>query len=100
MPAATVKTIAYADEVASLSDETAHDVGTTASAGVATDAARHDHVHVLGAGVVDAATLKNTAGVLAFQAVPTSAPAPEALVAGMVYLDSGDLKVCTVSYSA
>ena len=100
MPAATVKTIAYADEVASLSDETAHDVGTTASAGVATDAARHDHVHVLGAGVVDAATLKNTAGVLAFQAVPTSAPAPEDLVAGMTYLDSGVLKVCTVSYSA
>ena len=44
--------------------------------------------------------LKNTAGVLAFQAVPTSAPAPEALVAGMTYLDSGVLKVCTVSYSA
>lgn len=100
MPAATVKTIAYVDEVATLSNEDPHDIGTTAAEGVATDAARHDHVHVLGAGCVDGETLKNTAGELAFQAIPIVAPGPTELVAGMTYLDSGVLKVCTVSYSA
>ena len=62
------KEIAYASEVASLSEETAHDIGTTAAQGVATDASRHDHIHVLGAGCVDDSTIANTAGVLSVKA--------------------------------
>lgn len=62
---ATWKKLAYADEVATLSDETAHDIGTVAAAGVAADASRHDHVHRLGNGAVD------TAAVLANDVVET-----------------------------
>ncbi|MCJ7431246.1 hypothetical protein MUO83_08575 [Candidatus Bathyarchaeota archaeon] len=54
---ATWKKLAFADEVATLSAEVAHDIGTTASAGVATDASRHDHVHRLGNGAVDVAAV-------------------------------------------
>jgi len=57
---ATWKKIAFLDEVATLSYEVAHDVGTTASAGVATDASRHDHVHRLGNGAVDVAAILAT----------------------------------------
>lgn len=52
---ATWKKLAFSDEVAALSDEVAHDIGTAASAGVATDASRHDHVHVIGTGAINAA---------------------------------------------
>jgi len=55
--AVTWKKLAYLDEVAVLSDQVAHDVGTVAGAGVATDAARHDHVHRLGNGAVDVAAV-------------------------------------------
>jgi hypothetical protein len=57
---ATWKKLAFTDEVATLSDQTAHDIGTTASAGVATDASRHDHVHRLGNGAVDVAAVLAT----------------------------------------
>jgi len=53
----TWKKLAYLDEVATLSDEVPHDVGTTAAQGVATDAARHDHVHRLANGAVDVAAV-------------------------------------------
>jgi hypothetical protein len=62
---ATWKKIAFLDEVAILSDELAHDIGTTASAGVAADASRHDHVHIIGDGAV------NTAAKLATDVVET-----------------------------
>jgi hypothetical protein len=62
------KEIAYAADVATLSAETAHDIGTTAAAGAASDASKHDHVHVLGAGTVDNSTIANTAGVLSVKA--------------------------------
>jgi hypothetical protein len=55
--AVTWKKLAFYDEVALVSSEVAHDVGTTASAGVATDAARHDHVHRLANGSVDVAAV-------------------------------------------
>ena len=58
--AATWKKLAFTDEVAIVSDETAHDVGTVAAAGVATDASRHDHVHRLGNGAVDVAAVLAT----------------------------------------
>ena len=58
--AATWKKLAFADEVAIVSDEVAHDIGTTAGAGVATDASRHDHVHRLGNGAVDVAAVLAT----------------------------------------
>jgi len=54
---ATWKKLAFTDEVAIVSSEVAHDVGTTAAAGVATDASRHDHVHRLGNGAVDVAAV-------------------------------------------
>jgi len=57
---ATWKKLAFTDEVATLSAEVAHDIGTTASAGVATDASRHDHVHRLGNGAVDVAAVLAT----------------------------------------
>ena len=99
MPAATVKAIAYADEVASLGNTSGSDTAATASAGDDTDAARSDHVHKIGSGSVGA-TIKLASGVIDFQAVPVVAPGATALVAGDLYLDSGVLKVCTVSYSA
>ena len=99
MPAATVKTIAYTDEVAILGSTAGADTASTASAGDDTDAARSDHVHKIGSGSVGP-TIKLSSGVIDFQAVPVTAPAPTALVAGDLYLDSGVLKVCTVSYSA
>jgi len=55
--AVTWKKLAFYDEVAIVSDEVSHDVGTTAAAGVATDASRHDHVHRLGNGSVDVAAV-------------------------------------------
>jgi hypothetical protein len=58
--AVTWKKLAYLDEVAIVSDEVAHDIGTTAGAGVATDASRHDHVHRLGNGAVDVAAVLAT----------------------------------------
>lgn len=64
----TWKQLAYVDEVAALSTETAHDIGTTAGAGSAGDASKHDHVHALGAACVDNATIANTAGVLSVKA--------------------------------
>lgn len=54
---ATWKKLAFTDEVATLSAEVAHDIGTTASAGVATDASKHDHIHRLGNGAVDVAAV-------------------------------------------
>jgi len=54
---ATWKKLAFADEVAALSDTTPEDVGTTASAGVAVDASRSDHVHEIGADAIDSGDL-------------------------------------------
>jgi len=62
---ATFQKVVFANEVAMLSDELAHEIGTTASAGVATDASRHDHVHIIGDGAV------NTAAKLATDVVET-----------------------------
>lgn len=60
----TWKEIAFKDEVAALSSEDAHDIGIEASAGVATDASRHDHVHVLGSGTVDGTSIELTLNAL------------------------------------
>jgi hypothetical protein len=62
------KELAYAADVATLSSETAHDIGTTAAEGAATDASRHDHVHALGSSTVDNSTIALTAGVLSVKA--------------------------------
>ena len=62
---ATWKKLAYFDEVATLSDDDPHDIGTVAAEGVATDASRHDHVHIIGDGAV------NTAAKLASDVVET-----------------------------
>lgn len=60
------KEIAFASDVALLSTQTAHDIDIVAnvSAGVATDASKHDHVHALGAGVVDTTSIELTTGAL------------------------------------
>ena len=63
---ATWKKLAYLDEVATLSDVNPSAIGTTASPGTATDASRHDHVHVLGDGSV------STAAKLALDVVETA----------------------------
>lgn len=122
---ATWKKLAYADEVATLSDETAHDIGTVAAAGVAADASRHDHVHRLGNGAVDTAavlandvveTLKiknanvTTAKLsidanlnvnkkeLTAAALDNQASDPTTPVLGQIYFKTGDLHpyICTV----
>jgi hypothetical protein len=54
---ATWKKLAYADEVATLSDVNPSAIGTTAAPGTATDASRHDHVHVIGTGAINASGL-------------------------------------------
>lgn len=100
MPAATVKELAYKDEVATLSDDHPADTAATAAEGVGTTASRDDHVHALGSGSVDGATIKLTAGVLSVERVPVVAPGPTELVKGMVYMDGTALKTVTVSYSA
>ena len=56
--AKVIKTIAYVDGVASLSEEVSDNIGTEASCGEATDASRHDHVHILGSGVVDGTSIE------------------------------------------
>lgn len=99
MPAATVKSIAYADEVAALTSSAPEDIGTTAAVGDGTAAARDDHVHEIGSGVVGT-TLNLASGVINFEKVPTTAPAAEELVKGMVYMEGTTLKAVTVSYSA
>lgn len=99
MGAATVKSIAYADEVAALTSDAPADTAATAAAGDGTTAARSNHVHEIGSGSVGT-TLELVSGVVDFKGVPTTAPGPTELVAGDLYLDSGVLKVCTVSYSA
>jgi len=60
----TWKEIAFKDDCAILSTEDAHDIGTEAAAGIATDASKHDHVHVLGAGTVDGTSIELTANAL------------------------------------
>ena len=65
---AVIKEWAYKEDVATLSDQAAHDIGITAAAGIASDASRHDHIHVLGAACVDNSTIANTAGVLSVKA--------------------------------
>ena len=60
------KEIAFADNAAILSNAHPHDIDLAAnkSAGAATDASRHDHVHVLGSGVVDGTSVELTLGAL------------------------------------
>ena len=62
------KELAYKDEVAALSTETAHDIGTSAGAGSASDASKHDHVHVLGSGTVDNTTIELNVNALRIKA--------------------------------
>jgi len=60
----TWKEVAFVDDVASLSEYTAHDIGTEAAAGEAVDASRHDHVHILGSGTVDGTSIELNANAL------------------------------------
>ena len=64
---ATWKEIAFEDDVAVLSTEVGHDVGILASAGTGGDASKHDHVHVLGASVVDDSSIQVASGVLSIK---------------------------------
>jgi hypothetical protein len=57
MAGVTWKKIAFADEVAALSDDDPADIGTTAAEGVGITASRDDHVHKLGNGSVNAAAI-------------------------------------------
>lgn len=61
---ATWKELPIVDTVATLTDQAAHDTAATAAVGVATDAARHDHVHVIGSGSVDGSTIELNSGAL------------------------------------
>lgn len=63
------KKLAYVDEVAILSSDTPEDIGTVASAGTGTEASKDDHVHQLGTGVVDDATLAIAAAVMDVKAL-------------------------------
>ena len=72
--AAGFKKILISGDAAELSAETAHDIGTTASAGVATDASKHDHVHVVGTGAINNANMFG-AGVVDAAAIASNAVA-------------------------
>ena len=54
---ATWKKLAFADEVAALSDDDPVDIGTSAAEGVGTTASRADHVHKLGSDCVNSGDL-------------------------------------------
>lgn len=69
---ATWKKLAYVDEVATLSDVNPSDIGTTAAPGTASDASRHDHVHKIGTGAINASSLF-TAGVVDATALGSNA---------------------------
>ena len=58
------KKLAYVDEVAILSADTPEDIATAAAAGTDTTASKDDHVHQLGAAVVDDTTLAIAAAVM------------------------------------
>jgi hypothetical protein len=115
----TWKKLAFADEVAALSDEDPHEIGTVAAEGVATDASRHDHVHILGNGSVNAAAIlandvvgsehiealsaeldfaKNQAKAMALENAVANPAAP---VVGQIYFHTGAGElhpyICTVA---
>lgn len=62
--AETWKTLAFYEDVATLSDNAAADVSNAAAPGAGTQASRDDHVHKLGANVPDESTVTVAAGVL------------------------------------
>jgi hypothetical protein len=49
----TWKEVAFTTDVAVLSTQDPHAIGTTASAGTSEDASKHDHVHIIGAGAIN-----------------------------------------------
>ena len=51
------KKILLEGDAATLSDSTPQPIGTTASAGTATDASRSDHVHTIGDGAINSSTM-------------------------------------------
>ena len=55
--AVTFKKLAFYDEVAIPSDSNPADIGTAASAGVATDVSRSDHVHKIGNDAINSGDL-------------------------------------------
>ena len=55
--AITWKKLAFADDVASLSNADPADIGTSKAEGVGTAASRDDHVHVIGNGAINAAAM-------------------------------------------
>lgn len=121
--AVTWKQIAFVDDVATLSDTSPSDIGTSAAAGNGTAAARYNHVHALGSGTVDGSTIELNAGALrikdggvtsaklaswsanrncaGYQAVDLviyqKSTAPDTPVVGKIYQDSDDQKlyICT-----
>jgi len=76
--AVTWKQLAFAADVALLSTETAHDIGTSASAGSASDASKHDHVHIVGTGAI------NSAGMFAAGVVDATALASNAVTTAKI----------------
>lgn len=113
--AVTWKALAYAADVASLSDSSPASVGTALAAGSGASASRYDHVHDLGADCIDSDTLiaddvigsehieqlsadldfgGNEATDMCFH---NSASNPSTAVLGKVYFKTGDTSVyvCT-----
>ncbi len=80
---ATWKKLAYADEVATLSDSNPSDIGTAASPGVASDASRHDHVHKIGTGAINSSGMFGS-GVVDNAAIGTGAVDSDELAASAV----------------
>ena len=82
------KEIPWADEVATLSDNTPQPVdGTAASAGVSTSASRDDHVHALGKLVADVDCDKHS---WKNQVIEQLAEAPADPTQGQIYYNTTD----------
>ena len=88
--AAGFKKILITGDAAELSDEDPHAIGTTAAAGVATDASRHDHVHIIGTGAINASAM------FAASVVDNAAMADDAIKAAEIDATATDIELSQI----
>jgi len=88
--AAGFKKILLTGDAAELSDEDPHAIGTTAAEGVAEDASRHDHVHILDTGSI------NASAQFAASVVDNAAMADDAIKAAEIDAAATDIEFAQI----